>query len=69
MQQERITFEQGKKGGNACIRGNRIMVSDIIGYLESGMTEDEILKEWPMLESEDIVAAMIYSDSLVKKDN
>lgn len=64
MQIERITLEQGKKGGNVCIRGLRIMVSDIIGYVESGMTEEEILQEWPSLASEDIVAAKRYKESL-----
>jgi len=68
MQQERITIEHGKKGGNACIRGLRIMVNDIIGYLESGMTETEILEELPMLESEDIMAAKMHYNSNNKND-
>jgi uncharacterized protein (DUF433 family) len=58
---DRITIEPGKRGGKPCIRGLRITVDDILGYLASGMTEDEILADFPDLEREDIRAALSYS--------
>ncbi len=55
----RITVEPDKLGGKPCIRGLRISVQDVLGYLASGMTEKEILEEFPDLEKEDFQA--IYS--------
>ena len=55
----RITLEPDKLGGKPCIRGLRISVQDVLGYLASGMTEKEILEEFPDLEKEDFQA--IYS--------
>ena len=43
----RITFEPGKRGGKPCIRGLRITVTDVLEYLASGMSEDEILRDLP----------------------
>ena len=57
--QERITIESGKRSGKPCIRGLRITVSDVLGYLAAGMTETEILADFPDLEAEDFRA--IYS--------
>ena len=51
---ERITIEPGKRGGRPCIRRLRITVYDVLEYLASGMTEDEILADFPELEREDI---------------
>ena len=45
----RITIEAGKRSGKPCIRGLRITVSDVLEYLASGMTEDEILADFPVL--------------------
>lgn len=56
---DRITIESGKRGGKPCIRGLRITVYDILEYLASGMTEDEILADFPDLEREDIRAAQL----------
>lgn len=47
----RITIEPGKRGGKPCIRGLRITVGDVLGWLGAGMTEDEILYEHPELSS------------------
>jgi uncharacterized protein (DUF433 family) len=58
---ERITIEPGKRSGKPCIRGLRITVSDILDYLASGMTEDEILSDFPDLEREDIRAALAFA--------
>jgi uncharacterized protein (DUF433 family) len=52
----RITVEAGKMGGKPCIRGLRFTVYDLASYLASGMTEDEILKDFPDLEKEDFQA-------------
>ncbi|MGH7544835.1 MAG: DUF433 domain-containing protein [Gemmatimonadota bacterium] len=59
--QERITIEPGKRGGKPCIRGLRITVYDILDYLASGMSEDEILRDFPELTREDIRAALAFA--------
>jgi len=53
---DRITIEPGKRSGKPCIRGMRITVGDVLGYLAAGMTEEEILNDFPELEHEDILA-------------
>ena len=53
---EIITVEPGKRGGKPCIRGLRITVYDVLEYLASGMSEDEILSDFPDLRQEDIRA-------------
>ncbi len=58
---ERITLEPGKRSGKPCIRGMRITVSDILGYLASGMSFDEVLEDFPYLEKEDILACLSYA--------
>jgi uncharacterized protein (DUF433 family) len=55
-----ITFERGKRGGKPCIRGLRITVYDILEYLASGMSEDEILADFPDLTPEDIWACLAF---------
>lgn len=57
----RITIEPGKRGGKPCIRGMRITVYDILSYLASGMTYEDILKDFPYLEKEDILASLEYA--------
>jgi uncharacterized protein (DUF433 family) len=56
-----ITLEPGKRGGKPCIRGMRITVSDILGWLASGMTIQEILADYDELVEEDIYAALSYA--------
>lgn len=58
---DRITIEAGKCGGKPCIRGMRISVYDVLSYLASGMTYDEILSDFPYLEQEDILASLEYA--------
>jgi len=58
---DRITLDPGKCFGKPCIRGLRIPVASILSYLSSGMTVDDILKEWPELEREDIYQALGYA--------
>ncbi len=52
----RITVEAGKMGGKPCIRGLRFTVYDLASYLASGMTEDDILREFPYLQQKDLQA-------------
>lgn len=56
-----ITIEPGKRGGKPCIRGMRITVYDVLDYLASGMTQEEILKDFPYLTVEDIQACLSYA--------
>jgi len=57
----RITIEPGKRGGKPCIRGLRITVYDVLNYLASGMSEAEILADFPELEEEDIRACLSFA--------
>jgi uncharacterized protein (DUF433 family) len=59
--QDRIAIEPGKRGGKPCIRGLRITVYDILSYLASGMTQEEILADFPDLTKEDILACLSYA--------
>lgn len=56
-----ITIEPGKRGGKPCIRGMRITVGDILGWLSSGMTIQEILIDFEELNENDIFAALGYA--------
>ena len=56
-----ITVEPGKRGGKHCIRGLRITVYDVLEYLASGMSEDEILADFPDLQREDIRASLAFA--------
>ncbi len=56
-----ITLEPGKRGGKPCIRGMRITVYDVLGWLAAGMTNDEILEEFPELTHDDIRASLAYA--------
>ncbi|MBK7711033.1 MAG: DUF433 domain-containing protein [Bacteroidales bacterium] len=56
-----ITIEPGKRGGKPCIRGMRITVNDILGWLASGMTIQDILSDYDELRENDIYAALSYA--------
>ena len=56
-----ITQEPGKRGGHPCIRGMRITVADILGWLAAGMSHAEIIADFPELTEEDIRAALAYA--------
>lgn len=58
---DRITIEPGKRSGQATIRGMRITVSDVLDYLATGMSHEEILDEFPELTHEDIQACLAYA--------
>ena len=59
--QEIITIEPGKRGGKPIIRGMRITVYDVLDYLASGMSEAEILSDFPDLNREDILACLAFA--------
>lgn len=56
-----ITIEPGKRSGKPCIRGMRITVYDVLEYLASGMTHEEILGDFPYLTEEDILACLAFA--------
>jgi uncharacterized protein (DUF433 family) len=58
---ERITVEPGKRGGKPCVRSLRITVYDVLGWLASGMSEDDILRDHPDLMREDIRACLDFA--------
>ena len=59
--QKIITIEPGKRSGKACIRGLRITVQDVLEYLAAGMSQEEILSDFPDLTAEDIRACLAYA--------
>ncbi|HED03225.1 MAG TPA: DUF433 domain-containing protein [Candidatus Fraserbacteria bacterium] len=59
--QQIITIEPGKRSGKPCIRGLRITVYDVLEYLASGMSMDEILNDFPDLTEEDIRACLAFA--------
>ncbi|KAB2881180.1 DUF433 domain-containing protein [bacterium] len=59
--QDIITIEPGKRGGKPCIRHMRITVYDVLGWLASGMTTDQILKDYPELTMDDIQACLQFA--------
>jgi uncharacterized protein (DUF433 family) len=58
---ERITLEAGKRSGKPCIRGMRIAVADVLGWLAAGMSIQEIVEDFPELEAADIVACLQFA--------
>ena len=58
---EIITIESGKRGGRPCIRGMHIFVYDVLGWLAAGMTNEQIIEEFPELTFEDIRASLAYA--------
>jgi len=62
-----ITIEPGKRSGKPCIRGMRITVQDVLEYLAGGMTEEQILADFPELTSEDIKACLAFAADRERK--
>ena len=62
-----ITIEPGKRSGKPCICGMRITVSDVLEYLASGMTEADILRDFPELTPDDIHACLAFAADREKK--
>jgi uncharacterized protein (DUF433 family) len=59
--QEIVTIDPGKRGGRPCIRGMRITVSDVLGWLAAGMSHEQILDDYPELTEHDIRACLAYA--------
>ena len=56
-----ITIEPGKRGGKPCVRGLRITVTDVLEYLASGMSVEEIVSDFPDLTDEDVRACLAFA--------
>jgi uncharacterized protein (DUF433 family) len=65
--QDIITIESGKRGGRPTIRGMRIAVADVLGWLAAGMSHEEILSDYPELSEEDIRACLAYAADRERK--
>ncbi|HYH85662.1 MAG TPA: DUF433 domain-containing protein [Pyrinomonadaceae bacterium] len=62
-----ITIEPGKRSGKPCIRGMRMTVYDVLEYLASGMSQEEILEDFPCLTKEDILACLAFAADREKR--
>ena len=58
---DRIEIEPGRRSGKPCIRDTRITVYDVLDYLAAGMSEQEILADFPELEADDIRASLAFA--------
>jgi uncharacterized protein (DUF433 family) len=58
---DRITFNPNQCGGHPCVRGMRIRVKDVLGMMADGVSESEILSDFPYLQPEDIRACLEYA--------
>ena len=56
-----ITIDPARRSGKPCVRNTRIAVYDVLDYLASGMSEDEIVKDFPELTREDIRACLAFA--------
>jgi len=56
-----ITLEPGKRSGKPCIRGMRMTVYDVLSYLASGMTHQQLVEDFPYLTEEDILACLSFA--------
>ena len=63
---DRITVTPGIRGGKPCIKGTRITVYDVLEYLAGGMTEGQILKDFPNLTRDDIRACLSFGQQTVE---
>ena len=61
MDEKRITIEPGKRSGQPCIRGLRITVAEVLGWLTAGISEAQILADFPDLEPADFSAVRDYA--------
>ena len=59
--QNLITIEPGKRGGKPCVRGMRISVGDVLGWLAAGMTHEEIISDFPEITRDDIRACLTFA--------
>jgi len=62
-----ITIEPGKRSGKPCIRGTRMTVGDVLEYLASGMTHEQVLQDFPYLTEQDILACLSFAADRERK--
>jgi uncharacterized protein (DUF433 family) len=62
-----ITVERGKRGGQPCIRGMRISVSDVLGFLSAGQSVEQIIEDFPELTLDDIRACLAFGADLASR--
>jgi uncharacterized protein (DUF433 family) len=67
MEENRITIEPGKRSGQPCIRGLRITVWEVLGWLATGVREDQILADYPELEAADFPAIFDYASRIGRR--
>jgi uncharacterized protein (DUF433 family) len=65
---DRITFDTAVMGGRACIRGMRITVALVVNLVANGMSTQDIIREYPDLENEDIRQALQYASALANEE-
>jgi uncharacterized protein (DUF433 family) len=65
---DRITFDPAVMGGRACIRGMRMTVALVVNLVANGMSTEDIIREYPELEPEDIRQALQYASALANED-
>jgi uncharacterized protein (DUF433 family) len=65
--QKIITIEPGKRSGKPCIRGTRMTVTDVLEYLAGGMTQEQVLADFPDLTPEDIRACLAFAADRERK--
>ena len=65
--QKIITIEPDKRSGKPCVRGTRMTVTDVLEYLAGGMTQEELLAEFPDLTAEDILACLAFAADRERK--
>ena len=64
--ESRITLEPGRRGGKPCVRGLRITVEDVLSWLATGMSQEQIIADYPELEREDILAYLAFAVARMK---
>lgn len=65
---DRITFDPKIMGGRACIRGLRITVAHVVNMVANGMTAEDIIKEYPDLEADDVRQALQYAAFMTREE-
>ena len=65
--QDRITIDPEVRFGKPCVRGTRITVGDVLSYLAAGMSEDDVLSDFPQLTPDDIRACLAFSAERERK--
>lgn len=68
MEHPRILIDPAVMGGKACIKGTRLPVEHILGYLAAGDTIDEVLQSYPFISRDDVLAAIAFAADFLRKD-